>query len=176
MPLFCTPPGTTDGGQMKLRLVGNSDSDGGKIDNRDRRIQLSKIRKEIFWCDAFRPLDLGPRIWLAFGCAIVSLGILSIIGLHAVYTLSAAFVGFLLVTWRSSLPLTFTEILDSALADYEPLNVRAFLELQHTTQIKGGRLCPRQVADWHAVELAALDLADGVKRKNGTSRFLDKEL
>lgn len=176
MPLFSTPPGTTDGGQMKLRLVGNSGRDDGKIDTRHRRIQLSKIRKANKWCEAFRPLDLGPRIWFASGCTLVSIAILSITGVHAVYTLCAAFVIFLLVTWRSSLPLTFTEILDSALADYEPLDVHAFRELQQTTQIKRARLCPLDVADWHAVELAALDQADGVKRKNGASRFLDKEL
>lgn len=174
MPLFYTPPCTTVGDQMKLRLVG--DSDGGKIDTRYRRIQLSKIRKAMFWCNAFRPLDPGPRVWFASGCTIVSFGVLSIIGVHAVYSLSSAFVIFFLVIWLSSFPLTFTEILDSALADYQPLDVLAFQDLKLKTHIKDGRLCQRDVADWCAVELAALDLADGVKRKNGTSRFLDKEL
>lgn len=160
---------------MKLRLV-ETKSDGEKIDTSHRRKQLAKIKKAALWCQALSPLDLGPSIWFSVGCAGILLALATVIGVQAIYSLPATFITFCVVFWRSSLPLTMTDVLDSALADYEPLDTEAFSKLQNATAI-GQRLNYMQVLDWYREELAALNKADNIEKPIVSGRrFLDRKL
>lgn len=160
---------------MKLRLV-ETKSDGGKIDTSHRRKQLAKIKKAARWCEALSPLDLGPCVWFSVGCAGILLALATVIGVHAMYSLPAALITFGVVFWRSSLPLTMTDVLDSALADYAPLDTEAFSELQYDTAIRQ-RLSYMQVLDWCRAELAALNKADNIETPIVSGRrFLNRKL
>lgn len=86
--------------------------------------------------------------------------------------LSASFVCFILILWRSKRPKTWTEELDQQLLAYNPINKDAYRQLQQKT-MEIGYLDTHQVCEWLSLERKAIDVASGW-RQASPDGFLSK--
>ncbi|KZC32543.1 hypothetical protein RhoFW510R10_11540 [Rhodanobacter sp. FW510-R10] len=140
-----------------------------------RRKQLRSIDRRVFQA---RNAISGPRtgyavsVGLCTGAALLGLatlidrsGFLAVLGVSASVRAGIGYLPLLagLVTWAYLLrwgayPTSWTTLIDQELAAYDPVDVRAYRNLQQRTR-EAGHLDLDEVSVWRAVEWGALGLA-----------------
>lgn len=119
--------------------------------------------------------DLSPRTIWAMSAALIVLIIVGVVdGFNGLFLIlpCAVFVACYLL---GRAPLTWSEVLEADLADYDPLDIEAFQCLQAEVT-SAGSIEKEAFDSWLTRETIALETIEGAIKKTPKHRFINRKL
>lgn len=118
--------------------------------------------------------DLSPRAIWAMSAALITLIIAGIVDGFGGLFLLLPCIAFVVCYLCGKSPLSWSEVLEADLADYEPLDVEAFRYLQ--VDVAGvGCIDQDAFARWFSCEIIALESVEGAVKNSPRYRFLGRK-